>query len=139
MAAIETESLTRTYGRDRGIRELDLVVPQGSVFGFLGPNGAGKTTTIRVLLDFLRPTSGTARVLGLDCRRDSVEIRGRVGYVPGEIGLYERISGRELLDWLGRLRGECRCERGHGDGMADQCAHGARRRKLGHGIRGVSQ
>ena len=105
MAAIETESLTRTYGRDRGIRELDLVVPEGSVFGFLGPNGAGKTTTIRVLLDFLRPTSGTARVLGLDCRRDSVEIRGRVGYVPGEIGLYERISGRELLDWLGRLRG----------------------------------
>jgi len=105
MAAIETEALTRTYGRDRGIRELDLVVPEGSVFGFLGPNGAGKTTTIRVLLDLLRPTSGHARVLGLDSRKDSVEIRRRVGYVPGEIGLYERITGGELLDWFGRLRG----------------------------------
>jgi ABC-2 type transport system ATP-binding protein len=105
MPAIETERLTRTYGRARGVRDLDLVVPEGSVFGFLGPNGAGKTTTIRVLLDFLRPTSGVARVLGLDSRHDSVAIRRRVGYVPGEIGLYERITGRELLDWLGRLRG----------------------------------
>ncbi|MFN8026009.1 MAG: ABC transporter ATP-binding protein [Acidimicrobiia bacterium] len=105
MPAIETEDLTRTYGRSRGIRGLDLVVPTGAVFGFLGPNGAGKTTTIRVLLDFLRPSSGTARVLGLDSRADSVAIRRRVGYVPGEIGLYERITGRELLDWFGRLRG----------------------------------
>jgi ABC-2 type transport system ATP-binding protein len=105
VSAIETESLTRTYGKERGIRDLDLVVPEGSVFGFLGPNGAGKTTTIRVLLDFLRPSAGRARVLGLDSRRDSVEVRRRVGYVPGEIGLYERITGRELLDWFGRLRG----------------------------------
>jgi ABC-2 type transport system ATP-binding protein len=104
VAAIETESLTRTYGRDRGIRDLDLVVPEGSVFGFLGPNGAGKTTTIRVLLDFLRPTSGRARVLGLDCRHDSVEIRRRVGYVPSEIGLCERITGRERRPWSFRAR-----------------------------------
>ena len=81
MPAIETEDLTRTYGRggrSRGIQGLDLVVPEGSVFGFLGPNGAGKTTTIRVLLDFLRPTSGRASVLGLDSRRDSVAIRRRI-------------------------------------------------------------
>ena len=105
MPAIETELLTRSYGRARGIRDLDLVVPEGSVFGFLGPNGAGKTTTIRVLLDFLRPTSGRAKVLGRDSRRDSVAIHRRVGYVPGDIGLPDRITGRELLDWLARLRG----------------------------------
>lgn len=110
MPAIETQGLTRTYGRHegghaRGIVDLDLVVPEGAVFGFLGPNGAGKTTTIRVLLDFLRPSAGRATLLGLDSRRDSVAIRRRVGYVPGEIGLYERITGGELLDWFGRLRG----------------------------------
>ena len=105
MDAIETEGLTRPYGRARGIVDLDLAVPAGSVFGFLGPNGAGKTTTIRVLLDFLRPSAGVARVLGLDSHHDSVEIRRRVGYVPGEIGLYDRITGRDLLEWLARLRG----------------------------------
>ncbi|MGZ5971554.1 MAG: ABC transporter ATP-binding protein, partial [Polyangiales bacterium] len=105
MDAIETEALTKSYGLARGIIDLDLAVPAASVFGFLGPNGAGKTTTIRVLLDFLRPTSGQARVLGLDARDDAVEIRRRVGYVPGESALYDRMSGAELLDWLARLRG----------------------------------
>jgi len=103
--AIETEGLTRDYGRNRGIRDVDLVVPEGSVFGFLGPNGAGKTTMIRVLLDFLRPSSGSARLLGLDSHRDSLAVRRFVGYVPGEIGLYDRITGRELLDWFAKLRG----------------------------------
>jgi ABC-2 type transport system ATP-binding protein len=105
MDAIETEALTKSYGSARGIIGLDLSVPAGSVFGFLGPNGAGKTTTIRVLLDFLRPTSGRARVLGLDSRDDAVAIRRRVGYVSGESALYDRMSGGELLDWLARLRG----------------------------------
>ncbi|MCZ7525309.1 MAG: ABC transporter ATP-binding protein [Acidimicrobiia bacterium] len=103
--AIETERLTKSYGRARGIVEVDLVVPRGEVFGFLGPNGAGKTTTIRVLLDFLRPTSGRARVLGLDSRDDSVEIRRRVGYLPGDPAFYPRLTGRELLAWLARMRG----------------------------------
>ena len=105
MDAIELDQLTKSYGSARGIVELDLAVPTASVFGFLGPNGAGKTTAIRVMMDFLRPTSGSARVLGLDSHRDSVEIHRRVGYVPGEISLYEHITGRELLSWLGRLRG----------------------------------
>lgn len=86
-AAVEAEQLTKRYGAARGVAELDLTVPTGAVFGFLGPNGAGKTTTIRVLMDFLRPTSGCARVLGLDSRDDSVEIHRRVGYVAGEPGL----------------------------------------------------
>jgi ABC-2 type transport system ATP-binding protein len=103
--AIETERLTKSYGASRGVADLDLAVPVGVVFGFLGPNGAGKTTTIRVLLDLLRPTSGVARVVGLDSRRDSVAIRRRVGYLPGDPALYERISARELLAWLGKLRG----------------------------------
>jgi ABC-2 type transport system ATP-binding protein len=103
--AIETRQLTKQYGKSRGIEDVDLVVPAGEVFGFLGPNGAGKTTTIRTLLDFQRPTSGTASLLGLDSRRDSVEIHRRIGYVPGDLALYERLTGREHTDWLARLRG----------------------------------
>ena len=103
--AIEIEHLTKSYGAARGIVDLDLAVPACAVFGFLGPNGAGKTTTIRVLLDFLRPTRGSARVLGLDSVRDSVEVRRRVGYLPGEPALYDRVSAGELFGWLAELRG----------------------------------
>ncbi|MEZ5145038.1 MAG: ABC transporter ATP-binding protein [Acidimicrobiales bacterium] len=103
--AIVTERLTKSYGRARGVVELELTVAAGEVYGFLGPNGAGKTTTIRTLLDFLHPTSGRAEVLGLDSRRDSLEIRRRVGYLPGDLVLYERLTGREHLDWLASLRG----------------------------------
>ena len=80
-------------------------VPTGSVFGFLGPNGAGKSTTIRTLLDLQRATSGHARVLGLDSRRDSVEIRRRVGYVPGDLKLFDRMTGAHLVRWCSRARG----------------------------------
>ncbi len=105
-AVIETQALTKTYGRkSRGIQDVDLAVEEGEVFGFLGPNGAGKTTTIRVLLDFLRPTSGSARVFGLDSRRDSVEIRARVGNLPGEFALEDRMTGEALLRFFARLRG----------------------------------
>ena len=104
-SAIRAEGLTRYYGRHRGIVDLDLDVAPGEVFGFLGPNGAGKTTTIRLLLDFIRPTRGIARVLGMDTRRDSIEIRRRVGYLPGELRLYDSLSGSELLAFFGHLRG----------------------------------
>lgn len=109
MDAIEIRELTKSYGRARGVVDIDLSVPTGTVFGFLGPNGAGKTTLIRVLMDFLRPTRGTATLLGFDSRRDSVEVHRRVGYLSGEPGLYEQMTPRELLDWLSRLRG-CRDE-----------------------------
>ena len=84
---------------------LDLRVEQGEVFGFLGPNGAGKSTTIRLLLDLIRPTSGRAWLLGLDSRHDGVEMRRRVGYLPGDLRLYDRLTGGEQLDSLARLRG----------------------------------
>jgi len=104
-AVIQTAGLTKYYGGSRGVVDLDLTVEAGAVFGFLGPNGAGKTTTIRLLLDLIRPSSGGARVLGLDARRDSVAIRRRVGYLPGEYTLYPRMTGEETLRYLGNLRG----------------------------------
>ena len=103
--AIHAEKLTKSYGRHRGIVGVDLDVERGEVFGFLGPNGAGKTTTIRLLLDLIRPTGGVVRVLGLDPRRDGVALRRRVGYLPGDLRLYERLTGRDLLTYFAHLRG----------------------------------
>ena len=103
--AIAVEGLTKSYGRTRGVIDLTFSVGPGEVFGYLGPNGAGKTTTIRTLLDFIRPTRGTATVLGLDSRRDNVEIHRRTGYLPGEGSLYGRLTGGEYLRFLGELRG----------------------------------
>ena len=104
--AIETEKLTKTYGRKaRGIEDVDLAVEEGEVFGFLGPNGAGKTTTVRTLLGFLRPTGGRGEVFGLDIRKDSVEIRARVGNLPGELALEDKMTGEDLLKYFARLRG----------------------------------
>jgi ABC-2 type transport system ATP-binding protein len=80
--AIRTVELTKRYGANVGVQRVNLTVEQGEVFGYLGPNGAGKTTTIRILLDLIRPSSGRAEILGLDCHADSVEVRRRVGYVP---------------------------------------------------------
>ena len=105
MPAIEMRGLSKYYGEHLGIAEVDLDVEVGEVFGFIGPNGAGKTTTIRVLLDFLRATAGTAHLLGLDSHIDSLEVRRRIGYLPGDLALYERLRAEELLRWLGRLRG----------------------------------
>jgi ABC-2 type transport system ATP-binding protein len=104
-AAVELTALSKSYGRARGIIDVDLEVSEGEVFGFLGPNGAGKTTTIRVLMDFLRPTSGQARVLGLDSRLDTVEIHRRVGHISGDTTFYEGLTAGEQLAWLGELRG----------------------------------
>jgi ABC-2 type transport system ATP-binding protein len=102
---IETERLTKSYGSARGIEDVTITVEAGEVFGFLGPNGAGKTTTIRTLLDLLHPTSGSARIFGLDSRRESVAIRARLGNLPGDFGYGKGATGREALSLLARLRG----------------------------------
>jgi ABC-2 type transport system ATP-binding protein len=103
--AIVVDGLVKDYGSVHAVRGLDVEVPRGRVFGFLGPNGAGKSTTIRCLLDLLRPSAGRLEVLGLDPRRHGVEVRSRIGYVPGELRLPERLTGRELVDAIARLRG----------------------------------
>jgi len=104
--AIETTRLSKTYGSGvRALTDLDLRVEQGEVFGFLGPNGAGKSTTIRILLDLIRATGGRASLLGLDSRRDSVAARAGLGYLPGDLRLADRLTGRDQLDSLVRLRG----------------------------------
>lgn len=103
--AIRTLGLTKSYGERRGIFDLDLEVRQGEIFGFLGPNGAGKTVTIRLLLDLIRPQSGRAEVFGLDSRRDAVAVHRQVGYLPGELALEPRLTGRQVLTYLANLRG----------------------------------
>ena len=104
-AAIRTHGLCRNYGPVRAVTDLDLVVEPGQVFAFLGPNGAGKTTTIRMLLALQRQTSGRAEVLGLDCRRDYVEIHRRTGYLSGELVLYPRLTGHQHIAWYAGARG----------------------------------
>jgi ABC-2 type transport system ATP-binding protein len=102
---IGVAALHKHYGHTHALRGLDLEVRPGEVFGFLGPNGAGKSTTIRVLLDLIRPTSGHVTVLGLDPRRDGVALRRRIGYLEGDFAVDGRQSAKELLGYLGRLRG----------------------------------
>lgn len=109
---IETQALTRRYGSRRGIEEVALGVPEGSLYGFLGPNGAGKTTTIRVMLGFLRPTSGSALIRGLDCWRHSHRVKAEVGYVPGDLRLYPWLNGRRALRFVGAARGKDLTRRG---------------------------
>jgi ABC-2 type transport system ATP-binding protein len=104
-AVIELDQLTKSYGSQRGIIDVDLTVEAGEIFGFLGPNGAGKTTTIRTMLDLIRPTSGRALVFGIESSADPVTIHRRVGYVPGEFALYERLTGGQTLAYFANLRG----------------------------------
>ena len=101
---IGTQRLTKMYGPHRGILEVDLAVEAGEIFGFLGPNGAGKTTTMRILLDLIRPTAGRAEVFGIDTARDPVAIHRRVGYLPGEFDLYERLTGADTIRYFANLR-----------------------------------
>jgi ABC-2 type transport system ATP-binding protein len=101
---IRAERLTKNYGPNRGIVDVDFSVEAGEVFGYLGPNGAGKSTTIRLLLDLIRPTRGRLTIFGLDSRRKSVEVRKRIGYLPGDLRLYERMTGQDLLRYFGHLR-----------------------------------
>ena len=105
-AALRINELTKYYGPVIGVEALSLDVPAGSVFGFLGANGAGKTTTIRLLLDLLRPTSGSASILGFDCRRESLEVRRRVGYLPSEMPFYADQTGAGYLKFLSALGGQ---------------------------------
>lgn len=102
---IRTSALTKHYGKRVGIENVNLEVSRGEIFGYLGPNGAGKTTTIRTLLDFIRPTSGDAKIFGLDSRADSVDIHRRVGYLAGDLELYGNMTGEDLLKYIGNLRG----------------------------------
>lgn len=102
--AITASGLTKYYGDAPGIIDLDLDIAEGEVFGFLGPNGSGKSTTIRTLLNFLYPTRGSGTVLGLDIVKDSVEIRRRTGYLPGDLALYETMTAREFLLYFSNLR-----------------------------------
>jgi ABC-2 type transport system ATP-binding protein len=103
--ALRISGLVKDYGRVHAVRGIDLEVRRAEVFGFLGPNGAGKTTTIRCILDLLRPTAGRIEVLGLDPRRDGVAVRRSIAYVPGELRLPERQTGRQLVAAISRLRG----------------------------------
>jgi ABC-2 type transport system ATP-binding protein len=103
--SIVTENLTKTYGTNRGIHNVNLTVNTGEIFGFLGPNGAGKSTTMRTLLGFMKPTSGTARIFGLDIVADSVEVRKHVGNLPGEFAMEDRLTGRQLVKLYADLRG----------------------------------
>jgi ABC-2 type transport system ATP-binding protein len=104
-AVIHTEKLSKAYGSHRGIVDVDLTVDENEVFGFLGPNGAGKTTTIRTLLDLIRPTGGRAFVFGIETTEDPVAIHRRIGYLPGEFALYDRLTGGQTLQYFANLRG----------------------------------
>ena len=103
--AIVCEGLTKHFGAVHAVDDMSFTVEPGEVVGFLGPNGAGKTTTIRMLLDIVRPTTGHVRVLGADPRRAGAELRRRIGYVPGDLALYERLTGYQLIELFAALRG----------------------------------
>jgi ABC-2 type transport system ATP-binding protein len=103
--AIKAVGLTKYYGDTPGIVDLDLEVMTGEIFGFLGPNGAGKSTTIRTYLDLLHPSSGTVTILGYDSHEESVDIRQRTGYLPGDLSMYDDMTAREMLRYFSSLRG----------------------------------
>jgi len=108
---IETERLTKYYGRRAAVKRLNLTIHRGEIFGLLGPNGAGKTTTILMLLGLTEPTAGQARVLGLDPTRQPIEVKRRVGCLPENVGYYRDLTGRENLDFVAQLNGIPRNER----------------------------
>lgn len=104
-AVIVAEGLTKFYGKSRGVEDLDFRVDAGEVFGYLGPNGAGKTTTIRTMLDLMRPTRGRVSIFGTDSHEASLGIRRRLGYLPGELALYDNLTGLGYLKYFANLRG----------------------------------
>jgi beta-exotoxin I transport system ATP-binding protein len=117
--AIHVEGLTKYFGAVIGVEELSFEVERGEIYGFLGANGAGKTTTIRLLLDLLRPTRGRATVLGLDCRRQSLEARRQIGYLPGDFPVYPDLTAEGYLDYLSKLDGR-RVSRSYLDDLLTQ-------------------
>lgn len=101
---IKTQSLTKYYGKTRGIENLDLTIKKGEIFGLLGPNGAGKTTTLRMLMGMIKPTAGSATVSGFDCWKQSVQINKISGYIPGDARLYQNETGQSLINTFGKVR-----------------------------------
>jgi ABC-2 type transport system ATP-binding protein len=130
---VEADGLTKYYGTTRGIEDLTFQLLPGEVFGFLGPNGAGKSTTIRTMLDLIRPTRGRISVFGMDPRVDGPAVHARIGYVPGEFGLYERLTGGAYLDAFASFRGGVDPQRI--DGLAERLDIDLGRRiaELSHG------
>ena len=104
-AIIQTNQLTKSYGRSRGILDVTFDIQEGEVFGFLGPNGAGKTTTMRTLMGLLHANSGSATIGGLDCWTQSTEVKKLVGYLPGEFTFDPGLRGAQIIEYLGHLRG----------------------------------
>ena len=104
MNVIETDSLTKYYGKNRGITDVNITVKQGDFTGFVGPNGSGKSTTIRTLLGLISPSSGSAKVLGRDVRTDTTDILSRIGYLPSETAFYSGARVRDILEYSARLR-----------------------------------
>src|SRR5882724_9454455 len=102
---LHAEQLTKDYGRFRALDHLDLEIRPGEIVGLLGPNGSGKSTALRLMLGFLRPTAGCAQIAGHDCWSDGVNARRHVAYLPGELRLYETMTGRQIIVFLARLRG----------------------------------
>ena len=123
-ALIQMNRLSKIYGagktQTRALSNLDLTVNRGEIFGYLGPNGAGKTTTIRMLLDLIRPTSGSASIFGLDARADSVEIHRRIGFLPGELSLWRGRTGRQIISYLANVRGDAKRIVKQADELADR-------------------
>lgn len=111
MPAIEIHGLTKHFGKTVALAGVDLSVPAGSIYGFIGPNGAGKSTTIRILLGLLKKNAGEVKLLGGDPWRDNVELHRRLAYVPSEVQLWDNMTGGEVIDFLGRLRGSYSNER----------------------------
>lgn len=105
MSVIEVKNLTKYYGKFKALDGIDLNVKQGEVFGFIGPNGAGKSTTLRVLLGLLKKNGGEVRVMGKDPWKEAVQLHKRLAYVPGEVNFWPNLTGGEVIDLLGRLRG----------------------------------
>jgi beta-exotoxin I transport system ATP-binding protein len=136
---IHIDGLTKDYGHLRAVDSLTLDAQDGEVLGFLGPNGAGKTTTIRLLLDLIRPTAGSAAIGGFDCRRQSLDVRRLVGYLPGEMPVYPELTGGDYLGYLGSLGAKAPSPRVV-ERLLDRFGLGApdlkrRMRSLSHGTR----
>src|SRR6201997_523286 len=104
-AVVLARGLTKSYGPVPALRGVDLEVRRGEIFGFLGPNGAGKTTTIRCMLDVIRPSAGTIRVLGIDAQRDKLALHKHIGYLPGDVRLPGQMTGKQVIDYFSRLQG----------------------------------
>src|SRR5215471_316244 len=102
---IVIEKLEKSYGKIQAVRGISMSVERGEIFGFLGPNGAGKTTTIRCMLDVIRPSAGTIRVLGIDAQRDKLELHKHIGYLPGDVRLPGTMTGKQVIDYFSRLQG----------------------------------